>query len=426
MDEKTTKTPNATEARMLKVPLPTSMLLLGFSIPFDVFLKEGRNFVHLFTKWTFFDERTKEILDIKGINTVYIEGTPSNIKEYLDNSSGTHHEAVDMEKFYVYSRNKDMYHNIDKTLLIDKNLLLRKSRIIFNIYLINNMLIELLVEASVEEPMEIPEIVFKARGDLAIRTSDIHLYQEYLDTVLSSPDIPEEMRQKFKAISIKENSKILVRDVLSSPHVAERMEEVGTVIAEITDSVLNKQVSVYDMMSLKNYDLYTYTHSVNVAVLCIAVGAALGFDRRQIEKLGVGALMHDIGKGVLPMHVINKQGRLTMEEFSLLKTHVVEGVKKLETTKAVEKELLVVVLQHHERLSGTGYPFGLRGEKVKTFGRIASMVDCYDCLITPRPFRYAYTPYMALSLITRETKKTGDFDPDYLMTFITLLAELSE
>ncbi len=426
MEEKSTDTSNATEARLLKVPLPTNMLLLGLRIPFDVYLKDERHFIHLFTKWTLFDKRTKDILDAKGITTVYIEGTQSNIKEYLDNSSGPQYEAVDTEKFYVYSRNKDMYHNIDKTLLIDKSSFLRNTKINFNIYLIKDMLIELLAEASVAQAIEIPDRVFKARGDLAIRTTDIHLYKEYLDDILSSPDIPVEMRQKCKAISLKENSKILIRDVLSSPHVIDKMDEVGTAIAEITDSILNKQVRVYDMMSLKNYDLYTYTHSVNVAVLCIAIGSALGFERRQIEKLGVGALMHDIGKSVLPKDLINKQGRLTNEEFSLMKTHVLEGIKILKATKEMEKESLLVVLQHHERLSGTGYPFGLNSGKVKPFGRIASMVDCYDCLITPRPFRYAYTPYMALSLLTRETKETGDFDPDYLMTFITLLAELSE
>src|SRR5208282_4112964 len=174
MDEETTETPTTTDARMLKVPLPTNMLLLGLRIPFDVYLKDGRNFIHLFTKWTLFDQRTKETLDIKGINTVFIEGTPSNIKEYLDNSSGPQYEAVDTEKFYVYSRNKEMYHNIDKTLLIDKSSFIRNTKINFNIYLINNMLIELLAEASVEEPIEIPDRVFKARGDLAIRTSDIN------------------------------------------------------------------------------------------------------------------------------------------------------------------------------------------------------------------------------------------------------------
>jgi putative nucleotidyltransferase with HDIG domain len=425
MDEKTTETPNATESQILKVPLPSNRLLLGFRIPFDVYLKDGRNLVHLFTKWTLFDERTKEILASKGIDTVYIEGTPSMIAEYLEKASEPQYEEVDKKKYYEYSRKKDAYHNIDKTLLIDRDLFLRNTEINFSIYVIDNMLFEPLVEASVEQPVEIPEIVFKARGDLAIRTSDTPLYQEYLNSVLSSPDIPVEMRGKCKAISIKENSKILVRDVLSSRHVGDRIEEVGTVISEITDSVLNKQVRVYDLMSLKNYDLYTYTHSVNVAVLCIAIASALGFKRRQIEKLGVGALMHDIGKSVLPMHVINKQGKLTNDEFSLMKTHVVEGFKILEKAKQVEKESLVVVLQHHERLSGTGYPFGLSGEKIKTFGRIAAMVDCYDCLITPRPFRYAYTPYMALSLLTKETKERGDFDPDYLAMFIKILAELS-
>ncbi len=296
MDGKAAETPNATESQILKVPLPTNRLLLGFRIPFDVYLKDNRDFVHLFTKWTLFDQKAKEILDARGITTVYIEGTPTKIAEYLDNSSGTQYEAVDKEKFYEYSRKKDSYHNIDKTLLIDKNLFARNTQINFSIYLIDNMLFELLVAASEKQPVEIPEIVFKARGDIAIRASDISLYQEYLNNVLSSPDIPGEMRQKCKAISLKENSKILVRDVLSSPFVGDRIEEVGAVISEITDSVLNKQVRVYDLMSLKNYDLYTYTHSVNVAVLCIAIGSALGLDRRQIEKLGWAPLCMTSGK----------------------------------------------------------------------------------------------------------------------------------
>ncbi len=426
MDEKTRETSYAAGSQSLKVPIPTNRLLLGFNIPFDVFRKEGRDLVHLFTKWTFFDEKIKEILDKKGINTVFIEGTPEMVKEYLNNSSVSRPEAVDKEKFYEYSGKKAAYHNIDKTLLIDKNLFIRNTKINFSIYLIDNMVFDSLVEASEEQPLEIPEIVFKTRGDLAIRAADIHLYQEYLNSVLSSPDIPVEMRRKCKATSLKENSKILVRDVLSSPNVGDRIEEIGSVISDITDSVLNKQVSVYDLMSLKNHDLYTYTHSVNVAVLCIAIGSSLGFKRAQIEKLGVGALMHDIGKGALPVDVVNKQGNLTTEEYSLMKTHVVEGVKILENTKQMEKESLLVVLQHHEKLSGTGYPFGLGGDKVKTFGRIAAMVDCYDYLVTPRPYRYAYTPYMALSLLTRETKEFGDFDSDYLSTFIKILAELSD
>src|SRR5208283_2043410 len=239
MDEKTTENPNDTKSQILKVPVPSSQLLLGFRIPFDVYLAQGKKFVHLFTKWTVFDKRTKDILDNKGITTVYIEGTESKIAEYLDNSSGTQYEAVDKKKFYEYSRKKDAYHNIDKTLLIDRTLFLRNTEINFSIYVIDNMLFELLVEASEEQPVEIPEKVFKARGDLAIKASDTRLYQKYLNSVLSLPDIPEEIRRKCKAISIKENSKILVREVLSGPHVVDRLEEVGAVISGIADSILN-------------------------------------------------------------------------------------------------------------------------------------------------------------------------------------------
>src|SRR5208282_2717293 len=116
--------------------------------------------------------------------------------------------------------------------------------------------------------------------------------------------------------------KILVRDVLSSPRSGEKMDEIGAAVGEITDSVLNKQVSFYDLMSLKNHDLYTYTHSVNVAVMSIAIASALGFEREQTEKLGIGAIMHDIGKCSLPPNILNADRKLTSNEFALMKTHV--------------------------------------------------------------------------------------------------------
>ncbi|MBF0558637.1 MAG: HD domain-containing protein [Nitrospirae bacterium] len=425
MAEKEKESGDNAETAFIKMPLPVQRLLLGFRIPFDVYMKQGREFVHLFSKWTLFNKETRDILSEKGITTVYIEGVPSKIEDYLKDASASQPEAVDHNKFYDYSMKRDDYHSIDKTLMVDRNLFVRNTQINFSIFSVVDMLFEELVRASKDQPMEIPDAVFKTRGDLAIRVKDVPLYQEYLNSILSSPDIPDELKQKSRAIAIKENSKIVIRDVLSNPLAAGKMDQVGAVVGELTDTLLNKQVSFYDLMSLKNHDLYTYTHSVNVAVMSIAIATALGFERDQIEKLGIGAIMHDIGKCSLPPNILNVDRKLTGEEYSLMKTHVVEGVKLLEDKKDVPKESLVVVLQHHERLSGRGYPFGLNGDKILKFGRIASMVDCYDYLITPRPFRYAYTPYMALSMLTRETKQTGDFDPDYLKTFIRIIAELS-
>ncbi|MGD0281602.1 MAG: HD domain-containing phosphohydrolase [Dissulfurispiraceae bacterium] len=422
MEDKENDIAHDAEDSVLKIPLPVNRLLLGFRIPFKVYMKKDRELVTLFNKWTLFDQDTKEILNEKGITTVYIEGTQSKIEDYLKDTSKIQTEEVDKTKFYEYSIKKDNYLNIDKTLLVDRNLFVKNTKVNFSIFLIADMLFEELVHATADHPAEIPDTVFKSRGDFAVRIMDIPLYKEYLNSVLASPDIPENLKQKSRALSIKENSKMLVRDVLSSPMVGEKMDEIGAAVCEMTDLVLKKEVSVYDLMSLKSHDLYTYTHSVNVAVMSIAICSALEFDRELVEKVGVGAIMHDIGKASLPPNLLNKQGKLTNDEFALMKTHVVEGVKILENKKEIPKEALVVVLQHHERLSGSGYPFGLRGEKMRAFGRIASMVDCYDYLTTPRPYRYAYTPYMALSLLAKETKERGDFDSDYLKMFIKIVA----
>ncbi len=423
MAEKEKENQNVAE---LTMPLPTDRLLLGFRIPFKVYIKKDRDLVPLFNNWTMFDQKTKDILNDRGITTVYIEGTPSKIEDYLSDVSKVQPESLDKKKFYEYSLKKENYLTIDKTLVVDRNLFVKDTHINFSIFVISDMLFEELVHATIEEPAEIPYTVFKTRGDFAVKITDIPLYKEYLNTILASPDIPENLRQKSRTISIKENSKMLVRDVLSNPVAWEKMDELSSAIGEITDSVLNKEVSVYDLMSLKSHDLYTYTHSVNVAVMSIAICAALGFERGLVEKVGVGAMMHDVGKSALPVNVLNKEGRLTNDEFSLMKTHVMEGFRILENKKEMPKEALVVVLQHHERPSGSGYPFGLSGEKVRTFGRIASIADCYDYLTTPRPYRYAYTPFMALSMMTKETKEKGDFDTDFLKTFIKIVAEHSE
>ncbi len=352
MSDKEKDTTNVADAALLKMPLPVNRLLPGFRIPFDVYMKEDETLVHLFNKWTLFNKETKDILNDKGITTVYIEGTLAKIEDYLKDASQARPEVVDTKKFYDYSIKKDAYLSIDKTILVDRKLFVKNTKITFSIFLVSDMLFQQLAEASPDRPVEIPDTVFKTRGDLAIRIDDVQLYKEYLDSVLASPDIPVNMKQKSKAILLKENSKILVREVLSSTRLGEKMDEVGAAIGELTDSVLNKQVSVSDLMSLKNHDLYTYTHSVNVTVMFIAICAALGFEKGLIEKIGVGAIMHDIGKSTLPPNVLNKLGKLTNDEFAVMKTHVVQGVKMLEDNKDVTKEALVVVLQHHDRLSG--------------------------------------------------------------------------
>ncbi|KAF0182122.1 MAG: HD domain protein [Nitrospirae bacterium] len=408
-----------------RIPIPISQLLVGLAIPFDVYTRDGEMYSHLFPKWTHFSDAMLKNLQQLGIETVYIEGDVSRIEMYLGHKIEEAPQSEEQNRFSAYSRKKQNYHQIEKTLLVDKSLFIPHSRITFSLFEVGNMAFTQVVEASVNRPVQIPPHGFRVKGDLAIRIEDVALYQDYLHAMLSSPALPAEVKRKSRAIGMKENSKIMIREVLSSPTDLEKISQVAGAVGAMTEAVLNNEVDARDLMSLRNHDLYTYTHSINVTVLSISLAATLGLPQEQIEKLGIGAMLHDIGKSTIPAEVLNKQGQLSEEEFRLMQQHPVEGVRMLEGNAEIPKESLLAVLQHHEKLNGAGYPLRLRGNKITAFGRIAALTDCYDALTTPRPYRYSHTPYMALSLLTRETSEREEFDPEYLKALVKVVADLS-
>ncbi|HMK43196.1 MAG TPA: HD-GYP domain-containing protein, partial [Dissulfurispiraceae bacterium] len=172
---------------------------------------------------------------------------------------------------------------------------------------------------------------------------------------------------------------------------------------------------------LRQYDYYTYTHSVNVSVLAVGLGVAISLGKDATAKLGMGAMLHDVGKSAIPSEVLNKQGKLNDAEYSLIQTHVQEGEKILRGNPEVPEEAFPAVLQHHEKMSGRGYPFRLKGPQIKLFGKIAAIADCYDALTTKRPYKEPMTPFYALSIIAKET---GDYDPELLKIFIKMLGKI--
>ncbi len=407
-----------------RMPIPVNRLLLNLAIPFDVYTREGGEYSQLFPKWTHFNDVLLKNLQNLGITTVYIEGDVSRIEMYLGQNA-EEPKSAEQTKFESYSRKKQTYHQIEKTLLVDKSLLIPHSRITFSLYEVGNMTIKKVVDASVNSPVLIPPHGFCVKGDLAVQVEDIAQYQEYLNSIIQSPAVPVEVKRRSRAIGMKENSKIMIREALANPADPGNMREISAAVGSMTAAVLNNEIDARDLMSLRNHDLYTYTHSVNVSVLCIALASALDLPQEQVEKLGIGAMMHDIGKSAIPANVLNKQGQLSEDEFRLMKQHPVEGVRMLEGNADIPKESLLAVLQHHEKLNGSGYPLRLSGDRITVFGRISALADCYDALTTPRPYRYSHTPYMALSLLTRETSDRGEFDPVCMKALVKVVADLS-
>ncbi|OJU13454.1 MAG: phosphohydrolase [Clostridiales bacterium 43-6] len=183
----------------------------------------------------------------------------------------------------------------------------------------------------------------------------------------------------------------------------------------INDLIENKNVAI-NMIDLKIFDDYTYYHSVNVFILSIIIGISKGMQKQELYKLGMGALLHDIGKVFVPKEVLDKPGKLTDDEFEIIKTHSKKGSDYLRDKWDISNESNLAVLTHHEKVDGTGYPYQLKGEKIPEYGKIISVADVYDALTSDRPYRKSMLPSEAVEYIMGGSGTL--FEPSIVEVFV--------
>jgi HD-GYP domain-containing protein (c-di-GMP phosphodiesterase class II) len=158
-------------------------------------------------------------------------------------------------------------------------------------------------------------------------------------------------------------------------------------------------------------DNYTYQHSVNVAVLSLVLGVQLQLNQHELYTLCMGALIHDIGKVLIPKDIILKPGPLTEEEFKTIKEHTTKGYDYLRGCLEISAPSRIVALQHHEKVNGNGYPDNIKNKSINRFARIVAIADVYDALTSDRPYRKAMSPSDAVEYIFAH----GDTQFDYEM-----------
>jgi putative nucleotidyltransferase with HDIG domain len=173
------------------------------------------------------------------------------------------------------------------------------------------------------------------------------------------------------------------------------LPQVESLVERLTQSVLSSKDVLISLARIKNADEYTYQHALAVSALCISFGAHLGLDATQLKHLGIGGLLHDIGKVKVPLAILNKPGALTEQEFAVMKQHVTHGTCILQQTP-IDDRAVCVTAHHHERLDGTGYPAGLQGEQISGFGQMAAVIDIYDALTSERCYKKPMPPPHAL------------------------------
>lgn len=192
-----------------------------------------------------------------------------------------------------------------------------------------------------------------------------------------------------------------------------------TAVAELVNRVSADASAALWLTSLKDRDEYTSIHCVNVCVLALAFGLHLGLDRNELVNLGTGALLHDVGKTRTPEAILNKPGPLDEREFEIMKRHAEDGYRLLAAGRGTAREVLDIVRLHHERLPGTGYPFGLKGDDIPLAVRIVAVVDTYDAMTSDRAYRDALSADDALNQLYRYEYEA--FGTDLIEAFIRCL-----
>ena len=200
------------------------------------------------------------------------------------------------------------------------------------------------------------------------------------------------------------------------------LRPVKRAVQSIVDQVLTNETSIVGLTTLRDYDEYTFTHSVNVCIFSVALGKKLGFDKAQLYELGLGALLHDVGKVRMPVEVINKPGSLTPEEFEVLKEHPTEGLLSMFAMRGLAEiplRAMLIAYEHHMKIDQTGYPRSIRRRDPSLFGRIVAVADGFDAATTKRSYQAQPWPPDRVLREMRDNPNRG-FDPLVVKAFISM------
>jgi putative nucleotidyltransferase with HDIG domain len=179
-------------------------------------------------------------------------------------------------------------------------------------------------------------------------------------------------------------------------------------VEEITASVSRNEGALISLVRLKHKDDYTYMHSVAVCALMVALSRQLGMDDKQTKQAGLAGLLHDIGKSAIPLDILNKPGKLTDEEFDIVRGHPKAGHEILLASNGVDEVALDVCLHHHEKVDGTGYPHKLPNDEISIFAKMGAVCDVYDAVTSNRPYKEGWEPGVSLQRMAQWSKTHFD------------------
>lgn len=226
-----------------------------------------------------------------------------------------------------------------------------------------------------------------------------------------------------KAHAVFEHCSGLMTNLMNEPVTEELIHTTSQPIMELAECIIADEEVSDSLLRITSHDYYTYTHCVNVGVksLLIARHVLDTSDEKLMKELGVGFFLHDIGKSQVDPGILNKPGKLTDEEFTIMRNHPERGAHLLKHANSLDELRKITVLQHHEKIDGSGYPFGLKGKEFHQFGQICALADIYDALTAERSYKKGMTVFEALKLMKEQM--AHQFDATLFNSFIHLFTK---
>ncbi len=253
------------------------------------------------------------------------------------------------------------------------------------------------------ESVQVGRLEFFKDEDIYIDSEDQKKYSKevYFKTIGLVKEVVESINQQ-KALNIRKAKRLMQNAV---------------------NAIMQDDSTLLGLANIKNYDEYTFNHSVNVAILAIALGQRIGIPKKHLSHLGMAGLFHDMGKTRIPKEILNKTGKLSSEEWSMMRSHPLVGteiIMRMKEWGELSTRMIDGAFEHHLRYDLAGYPRLTRKRKLTLFGRIITIADFYDALVRPRVYnRFPYVSEKILGIMLERSGK--DFDPAIVKVFINMI-----
>lgn len=283
---------------------------------------------------------------------------------------------------------------------------------------------------KVTPDMKLGRSIYRANGELLL-SEGIDLTKQYVkrlkelgygsvyinDGCIDDVSVDEIISQRTRMQALK-CIQGLMND--AKKHKCFKIRSIKNVVSNIVEEVTTSKEIMLNLSDICAYDEYTFDHSVNVTVISIILGIGMYYTRDKLLDLGLGVILHDLGKTLIPSAIVNKPSRLTEEEYELIKQHTWYGFEILRSNPEIKITSAHVALQHHERYNGSGYPRGLKGKRILEFARISAIADVFDAMSTDRVYRKKFPVHKVYEYLVKNSGT--EFDPTILDNFIQKVA----